>query len=375
LDAQLLKWEQIKEQFSFKAFKYSLIAIGSVYLLLFIWVFINADTTRQEKQDRLASITVSIEHSDTPVNLTDKKQPASDTKKAPIPGTDSPPEIKKRPDIGDYPDLVKMDNGLVAMPVEGLSESSGKGPLPVKRKDGLTVFDAYRRPFDRSYIDAPLISIAIMNLGLSSAATESAIKNMPEEISLILSPYAGSLDFWVSEARSYGHEVWLTLPTETESYPLRDPGPHTLLINATEIENQRKLEWTMSQTEGYVGFVTEYHPNFINAYNDMRPIVGNIYNRGLAFVDGFSEPTLIPQSMALGAGAPYATIDVWIDIEPSKSQITANLKKLEEIARERGMAAGVIHAYPVSYQHIKEWASDLERSGFVLAPLSAQTGM
>lgn len=365
--AQASDW--LKSNFSKKAFWAVLWFFAILYGGLAVWIATNGSKAQEVLQDRLASITALIDHKDGALGAPQGDLPAGTSQ-------DEVQKVKPRPALGSYSDLNMLPNGMVAAPVPGLLEKSDGGlMLPVKRKDGLTAFDAYRRPFDRHLVDTPIISIAIMNMGLSGAATESAIKDMPAEISLIMSPYASALEFWVGEARAHGHEVWLTMPMETESYPAYDPGPHTLLINATEQENQKKIEWVMGQTTGYVGFVTEYQPSFIKAVNDMRPILSKVYTRGLAFVDGSENPIIAPQSMALGANAPYATIDIWIDIDPSQDNINEALKKLETIADERGLAAGVIHAYPVSYQEIRKWTESLQTRGYTLAPLSAQTGM
>ena len=51
------------------------------------------------------------------------------------------------------------------------------------------------------------------------------------------------------------------------------------------------------------------------------------------------------------------------------------LARLEQRARERGSAVGIIHPLPVSYQEIGKWIAGLKDKGLALAPLSAQTGM
>ena len=367
--AQASNW--LRMNFSKKAFMAGLLFFAALYAILGIWINLNGKHAAEILQDRLASITVVINHADKLPQPGDTAPVSTPSDQQTTAKTDIP-----RPSADQYGDLKKLSNGMIAAPVPGLSTKTDSGlMLPAKRDDGLTPFEAYRRPFDRKLIDTPIISIAIMNMGLSSAATESAVKNMPPDISLIMSPYAASLDFWVTEARQHGHEVWMAMPMETENYPAYDPGPHTLLINATEKENLRKIDWIMGQATGYVGLVTEYRPTFIKAVNDMRPVLDDVYSRGLAFVDGSENPGLAPQSMALGHNAPYATIDQWIDIDPSQANIDESLKKLEKIADERGLAAGVIHAYPVSYQEIKKWAESLHTRGYTLAPLSAQAGM
>ena len=271
-------------------------------------------------------------------------------------------------------DIKKYENGMSISPVEGLFEESTEGPLPVLRNDGLSAFKAYRKPFVQTG-NKPVISIAISDMGLSAKVTEDAVKSLPPEITLIMSPYAEALEKQTNAARAAGHEVWLTLPMESTTYPKDDPGPHTMLIGAPERENQQKLDWIMSRTIGYTGLVATYQPQFMSAQNDARPVLGSIYKRGVGFVASGSAPGSMPETMALSMNAAYSSIDVWIDKpENTPEIINASLKQLEVIARDNGFAAGIISPSQVSFREIMLWLATLEGKGIVLAPLSAQTG-
>lgn len=270
--------------------------------------------------------------------------------------------------------LATLANGMVAAPVDGLYEDVTAGRLPVRKADGLSAFKAYKKPFT---VDAtkPVIAIAVQDIGLSGTLTETAIKNLPAEVSLIVSPYATALDTWVKDARAGGHEVWLSLPMESQNYPRIDTGPHTLLVGAPERENLQKLEWVMSRTTGYVGFVAPYQDVFLAAQNDARPILGNIYKRGLGFVDAQGAGGLA-DTMAQSMSAPYAGVNVWVDKPAGTVEtVNASLKQLEDIAREKGYAAGVISANTVNLRELGLWLSTLKDKGFTLAPLSTPAAM
>lgn len=360
--AQAINW--CKSNFSLKAFLYGLAVVATVYLLLIVWILFNADNVVKKQQEKLASRTAIIEW-----NIEDT--PALHTIETPH------HDDGQEEHVNEYRPQATLESGLADAPIDGLFEQTAEGlHRPVIRKqDGLTAFKAYRRPFDVYASSNPVISIAVTGLGLSDIATESAVRTMPPDISFILSPYAATPDFWIKESRQRGHEVWLSLPLETENYPIDDPGQHTMLISAPERENQAKMEWLLTRGDGYVGFVTGYRPDFMNSVNDMRPIIGNIYHRGLGFIDGSPHPGMIPQTMAVGMKAPYSTVDVWIDMpEASQETITASLQNLENLARQKGFAVGVIHTLPVSYQQILEWIETLPGKNLTLAPLSATTG-
>ncbi|MBU0859838.1 MAG: divergent polysaccharide deacetylase family protein, partial [Alphaproteobacteria bacterium] len=209
-------------------------------------------------------------------------------------------------------------------PLDGLFETTQWGKLPIIRKaDGMTPFQAYRRPFDRNAAATkPIISLAVFDMGLSDSATNAAMRALPPDVSLVLSPYMTTPDLWVVEARSRGHEIWLSLPVQGKDYPLVDPGPQTMLIGDSEKDNLNKLYWTMSRATNYAGFITPPDPTFLKAEQDMRPVLTRIYGRGLGFIDGSMMPPLIPQTMAKSMKAPYGTIDVWVDSPAEKESIT-----------------------------------------------------
>lgn len=349
--------------FSLRAFLQGLAAVALPCILLAAFLVFKHESGMARLEKRLASQTVIVDWKTAP-----KSGHRGDEVYGPPKPEDAPPAEYRAPQY--------LESGLVDAPIDGLYEVTPSGHKPVIRKtDGLSPFMAYRRPFDVYAAGKPAISIVVTDLGLSDIATESAVRTMPPDVSFVMSPYTETLDFWVGESRARGHEIWLTMPVETKDYPLDDPGPHTMLIGAPERENMAKLDWLLTRVDGYIGFVTNFEPIFMKSANDMRPIIGAVYNSGLAFVDGSADPGLIPQTMAAGMKAPYSAVDVWIDMpDASQASIRQSLERLEEIAREQGFAVGVIRPLPVSYQQVLRWVETLDTKELVLAPLSATTG-
>lgn len=346
-------------RFSLKAFAQGMFGVVLIYAAIGGWVELEAEKTREAQMGRLPSKTVLVEWPEI-------------SAAAPVSAEDQHPG--EAPDIPA--DMTNPETGLVEAPVVGLFEDTPLGKTPVIRKDGLTAFKAYRRPFDRAASgNKPLVTIVVAGLGLSDQATESALREMPPEVTFAFSPYTASPDFWIKEARARGHETWLTMPMETSDYPQTDPGPHTMLIGAPERDNAAKLLWLLSRTSGYTGFITDRNASFMNSVHDMRPVVGAIYSRGLGFADNAEIASAVPATMAHGMSAPYTAIDVWIDEPATQENIRAALEQLEKKAKERGAATGLIRPLPVSYQEVRHWLDTLDEKGFALAPLSAQTGL
>jgi uncharacterized protein len=372
------------QKFSLRAFLQGMAVVIALYAVLAGWLWHFRKATEIRLQAALASQAAPIEFPPAPATATAPRifgtpAPSARNISAPpvtAPLVTKPPVITAVTPVTATPvTAASAIASLPPAPIDGLYETTPKGRLPVIRKsDGLTPFKAYRRPFDRAAAKGPVISIAIVDLGISDSASQAALKDMPPEISLDISPYAANPDSLVNEARQKGHEVWLTLPLESENYPRIDTGADTLLIGMPEQQNAVKLAQVLGSTVGYAGVITSRNPAFMKSVGDMKPILNAIYDRGLCFVDSSESPGVEPQTLAMGRNAPYANVDAWIDTSTDPQDIRKALAKLEERARSHGAAAGLIHPLPVSYQEVLKWIDGLPAKGIVLAPLSAQTG-
>jgi polysaccharide deacetylase 2 family uncharacterized protein YibQ len=271
-------------------------------------------------------------------------------------------------------DVEEHSTALVKAPIEGLYEDTTNGRLPIIRvADKATPFDVYKRPFTTPVPGKPMVSVVVMNIGLSETASKAVMAEISPEVSVAVNPYANAPDFWLNESRLTGHEAWMILPVEPDMYPMDDPGPQTLLINGVERQNINKLHWAMSRGSGYAGFVTGNSPAFLKSSNDVRPVVNEIFKRGLGFVDGDIQADPTTANIANGMNAPYATNNVWIDMPATAEHIAAALRQLEVMAQANGSAIGFINSTPMGLKMLQNWVDGLPQKGMVIAPLSAQT--
>ena len=303
----------IKSSFEPRAFIIGLGVVGFLYVLLSLYILFAGPAYMTARENSLASRTIVPEYIGTPKTPEHQTESAEATTEQTAEDTPRLPKKRPLPNPFEARGLQVLESGLAQAPIEAVADITDDGILPkIDTKTKLTPFQAYKRPFTYPQADEPMITVAIEDMGLSDAATESAVRTMPAEVSLILSPYATNPDFWMNVARERGHEIWMHLPLETEKYPEEDPGPNTIMVDAPERDNLRKLHWLMSRTQGYVGFVTGPDNVFIKSLHDMRPIIGDIYNRGLGLIDASAKPSAIPATMAAGQESPYGTVQLYI---------------------------------------------------------------
>ncbi|NCC22367.1 MAG: divergent polysaccharide deacetylase family protein [Alphaproteobacteria bacterium] len=350
--------------FSWNAFGYGLLFFAALSLAVVLWLWLKADDTLSRRADRLASITVELRRTELP--RPDAVQLASPS---------APPVI---PSPVPHAASWSSGEGLSEAPAEGLFVNSKYGNLPVVRSsDGLTPFAAYRRPFNPAVLTGArgLVAIVVVDLGLSRENSEAAIKRLPADVSLVLTPYALDSDFWREAARADGHEVWLSLPMESSNVLVDDAGPLTLLTDTSlNVTNDRLLKVLGSAT-GYAGVIPSRDTVFYNSDLEARELAKSIFERGLGYVDSDPRLHLEPQSVALSMKAPYAHADIWLDDEATGSSIRARLQELERIALERGYAIAFMRPLPVTYDEVSNWIASLDSRGLALSPLSAQTGV
>jgi len=291
------------------------------------------------------------------------------------PPPEKPPEVEKEATAESAP---PAETQIAALPAEAkphapdpaLIEHGRQGPLPVIGPHGREPWQVYARPFDQSD-KRPRIAIVITDLGLSGAATETAIQQLPGAVTLSFSPYAKGLDQWTNLARAAGHEVLLDLPMEPMDYPNQDPGPYTLLTSLDPRQNLFKMQWLLSRATGYVGVTNHMGSRFTTSGPDLKPVLEAIKDRGLLFLDSRSSDQSVAAKMAEQIGMAWAYNNRFIDAVASRDAIDAQLAAVEKIAKKSGYAIAMGSAYPVTMERVADWIPKAESRGFAIAPVSA----
>jgi len=300
--------------------------------------------------------------------------PLSEDGQASLPGqlVDLPPTPTiKPPGKILSPEYLEKDRlSLSTISVPELIELTENGPLPIVSPDGRSAWQEYARPFDDAD-PRPRIAIVIRDLGMSSSATETAIQQLPGQVTLAFSPYSRNLEHWIALSRAAGHEVMLTLPMEPLNYPINDPGPYALIIGLDSAQNVERLNWLLSRVSGYVGVTNTMGARFTANEEALMPIMAAFKKRGLLFLDSRSTKRSVAIKMADEIGLPRVINDRIIDSVASRAAIDKKLVEAENLARETGFAVVTGSPYPVTFERIAEWLPRLDREGFVVAPVSA----
>jgi polysaccharide deacetylase 2 family uncharacterized protein YibQ len=260
--------------------------------------------------------------------------------------------------------------GIMAGIDPRLLEKSRYGMIPVVA-DGLKPFTLYAAEADRAKAaKMPVVSIVIGGLGVGAAKTTDAIMKLPAAVTLAFTPYGSDPGKLAERARAQRHEILLQVPMEPFDYPDNDPGPQTLLTTLGPEQNLDRLYWHLSRFQGYAGIANFMGARFTTSDTVMQPIIHEAAKRGLGYLDDGSAPRSVAASLAASQAMPFARADLSIDAVPTAAEIDRSLAKLENLARERGVAIGVASALPISIERIGLWIKALDSHGIMLVPLT-----
>jgi uncharacterized protein len=262
---------------------------------------------------------------------------------------------------------------LTPAPARGFVENAADGPLPKLSSDGRRPFDVYARPIHKNILQSsqPKIAILLGGMGINTALTDRAIKDLPEEITLAFAPYGSDLQKTVNRARSGGHEVMLQLPMEPFGFPEVNPGPHTLLVNASPDVSGASLSWLLSRFSGYTGVVNYLGARFTAEKDSMIPVIQTLKDRGLAYLDDGSSSRSLGEELAATIDLPARQADVLLDGDGSFEAIKAKLQQLEDLSRSGRIVIGVGTGLPGTIEAVSIWAKKLQTQGILLVPVSA----
>ncbi|NKB51713.1 MAG: divergent polysaccharide deacetylase family protein [Rhizobiaceae bacterium] len=254
------------------------------------------------------------------------------------------------------------------MPVPDLVEKSEFGSLPRISDGNVRPLDAYSQSSGVSGTNR--IAIVVGGLGLSQTGTQAAIKDLPSSISLGFSPFGNSLQRWMQNARREGHEVVLQLPMEPLGYPTINPGPRTLVSGVEPGKNLMNMRWALGRMTNYPVVMNYLGAGLTGKSADLRPLLEEIRNRGLGYIDDGSASASVAVKLAQDLRLPHASGNIIIDAVRKEDRIRNNLKVLESLAKARGFAIGTASAFPESVRIIKDWAKQAEKSDIIIVPVS-----
>ncbi|MEQ8829685.1 MAG: divergent polysaccharide deacetylase family protein [Alphaproteobacteria bacterium] len=215
----------------------------------------------------------------------------------------------------------------------------------------------------------PMIALVFDDLGIDQVRSRRTI-DLPAPLTLALLPYGYNLRDMARAARAKGHEIMVHVPMAPEDLSV-DPGPNALQKELGPAEILRRLDWDLSQFDGYIGINNHMGSRFTADRESMRLVMSELKRRGLVFMDSVTTRETEGFHVAAELGVPFAVRDVFLDHEIEHDAIRRQLARVEETARQQGHAIAIGHPHDETLEVVAEWLKTAEARGFDLVPVSA----
>ncbi len=213
----------------------------------------------------------------------------------------------------------------------------------------------------------PKVAIFVGGMGLSPAATQTAIDSMPPAVTLAFVPYGSALPATVAAAVAKGHEVLLQLPMQNTGGG--SPGPHALRPDEPAEALADDLGWLLGRFTGYSGLTNLLGAPVTGDAATMAGVLKAAAGRGLFFVEDGTSSRSLALDIAARQRVAAVRADVVLDATADPEAVRANFNRLVEIARRKGSAVGMASGLPEHLPVIARLAAELPGKNISLVPV------
>jgi polysaccharide deacetylase 2 family uncharacterized protein YibQ len=194
----------------------------------------------------------------------------------------------------------------------------------------------------------PRVAIIIDDLGYDKklASEFLALDGLISFSVLPHSPFQKSIAATIHQS---GRDVLVHLPMEPVEYPQVNPGAGALLSSMTPDDLLDQLQKDLDAVPFAVGVNNHMGSRLTQEPEKMRQIFTILKKRNLFFVDSFTTYRSCCQRSARLLKLKFAQRHVFLDHIQNPNAIRFQIKRLISIAKKQGMAIGIAHPYPCTW--------------------------
>jgi hypothetical protein len=158
-------------------------------------------------------------------------------------------------------------------------------------------------------------------------------------------------------------EVLLHVPMEPYDFPEKHPGPGALLSAMTVEEMRAQLGRDLDAVPGVVGVNNHMGSRLTADARAMDILMKELKSRNLLFLDSKTSPRSLGFDTAYRYNLLAAQRDIFIDAHDDEEFIKGQIRKLLDLARNRGNAIGIGHPYSTTLDVLDEMREEILSSG------------
>lgn len=259
---------------------------------------------------------------------------------------------------------------------ERLQQIPGQYSVQVREANSLVVTRSrqaiiviYVIPPAAAIPDGPLLAIIMDDLGRSTN-TARILASLPQPVTFSVLPDEPQAVDVAEIAYAAGREVMLHVPMEPQGYPAVNPGRDALFVKNSVAEIRHNFDLLLAKIPHVIGTNNHMGSRFTEDARALVPVMESLRDKGLFFIDSRTTGHSKVSEVAHRFGVPTMSRDVFLDNVAEVDAITREIRKLENKARQQGMAIGICHPYRETLEALENELPGLARRGVTLVPVS-----
>lgn len=209
-----------------------------------------------------------------------------------------------------------------------------------------------------------VIVLVIDDFGYRNDNISDGFLNLSIPITCAIIPGHTASKKFAEKAVSYGKEVIIHMPMESENY---SPGEdeYKLLTSMTSELLENKLIQAFESLPEAIGMNNHQGSKATSDSKTMTVLASVLKDRGKYFIDSRTSSLTIGEKTMISFGVPTARRNIFLDNNNDLDRIEEQMNKLANSAKKNGVAVGLGHARRNTLSVIEKVVPDLLDKGFV----------
>ena len=194
---------------------------------------------------------------------------------------------------------------------------------------------------------------------------------LPKEIGFAVLPFLPKSGESAEALHGAGHEIWLHLPMEPQTYPADNPGPGAIMMSMSTTELRSAVHAAIDNIPHAVGVNNHMGSKVTSDLKTMTWIMQELKARDLAFIDSRTTSRTVAEVAAAGLGVPANRRHVFLDNERDPASIRRQLAEAVLRCRMEGEIIAIGHLDPVTIKVLAQELPGISKRGADLVRPSA----
>ena len=209
-----------------------------------------------------------------------------------------------------------------------------------------------------------VIVLVIDDFGYRNDNISDGFLNLSIPITCAIIPGHTASKKFAEKAVSYGKEVIIHMPMESENY---SPGEdeYKLLTSMTSELLENKLIQAFESLPEAIGMNNHQGSKATSDSKTMTVLASVLKDRGKYFIDSRTSSLTIGEKTMVTFGVPTARRNIFLDNNNDLDKIEEQMNKLANSAKNNGFAVGLGHARKNTLSVLEKVVPDLLDKGFV----------